>query len=619
MVAWSCKLLNCLIGGIKMTKLAYVVFFLCGVMLFNSCANRMDISPADKSVSNLRDPQLKKSYGAYVAGRVAHLRKNFNAAANFYMEALKDDPTNQELINSVYLLLVSKGRVSEAAKYARISLANGDKNNFIYIILMTDDMKEKKFAEAEKDLDELSGPVYDQFIVPLLSAWTYVGREGDAEQNRKKALAKLQVLEKEPSFRAMYNFHAGMINDFYGKNDEAQKNYEVIVNEESLEMSFRSLQIITNFYLRTNQKDNAVELVKRYHDDKILADMLSRLVKNVETANPKKVKPIVVDANVGLSEALFSIASTLRQGAAGVDLAHMFISLSVYANPKYDLAKLLLADILESREMYAEANDIYDEIDKSSEAYYTVQLKKASNLVLMDDYKSAELLLKTMTLEGYNNYQLFLDLGDVLRVNGKHSEAIEYYEKALKRAGKVTSEHWVLFYAMGISYEQDNQWDKAEKSFLKALELSQNHYLVLNYLGYSWLKQGKNVEEAFGMIVEAYNQSPSDGHILDSLGWAFYRLGKYDKAVEYMEKAAEIEPANAVICEHLGDAYWLAGRKNEAGFQWNHVLVMTDDTGEVDYDLVRRKIDGEAPQNMVPKYDAKIIEEKIKEISKESI
>ena len=367
-----------------------------------------------------------------------------------------------------------------------------------------------------------------------------------------------------------------MINDFYGKNDEAQKNYEVIVNEESLEMSFRSLQIITNFYLRTNQKDKAVELVKRYHDDKILADMLSRLVKNVETANPKKVKPIVVDANVGLSEALFSIASTLRQGAAGVDLAHMFISLSVYANPKYDLAKLLLADILESREMYAEANDIYDEIDKSSEAYYTVQLKKASNLVLMDDYKSAELLLKTMTLEGYNNYQLFLDLGDVLRVNGKHSEAIEYYEKALKRAGKVTSEHWVLFYAMGISYEQDNQWDKAEKSFLKALELSQNHYLVLNYLGYSWLKQGKNVEEAFGMIVEAYNQ-------------------------------------------HLGDAYWLAGRKNEAGFQWNHVLVMTDDTGEVDYDLVRRKIDGEAPQNMVPKYDAKIIEEKIKEISKESI
>ena len=408
-----------------------------------------------------------------------------------------------------------------------------------------------------------------------------------------------------------------MINDYYGKNEEAQKHYEVIVNEESLEMSFRALQVITNFYIRTGQKDKAVALVHRYHDDKILADMLSRLVKNVENANPKKTKPIVNNANVGLSEALFSIASTLRQGAAGIDLAHMFISLSVYANPKYDLAKLLLADVLESREMYSEANEIYDEIDKSSEAYYTVQLKKASNLVLMEDYKSAELLLKAMTLEGYNNYQLFLDLGDVLRVNGKQSEAIEYYEKALKKVGKVESEHWVLLYALGISYEQDKQWDKAEECFLKALELSQNHYLVLNYLGYSWLKQGKNVEQAFGMIVDAYNQAPSDGHVLDSLGWAFYRLGKYDLAVEYMEKAAEAEPANAVICDHLGDAYWLAGRKNEAGFQWNHVLVMTDDIGEVDYDLVRRKIEGEAPQNIVPNYDNNLIEEKIKEIAPE--
>ena len=241
----------------KMAKLAYVVVFLCGVMLFNSCSNRMEMSPAVRPVSSSNNPQLKKSYGAYVAGRVAHLRKNFNAAADYYMEALKDDPTNQDLINSVYLLLVSKGRVHEAAKYARISLANGDKNNFIYIILMTDDMKEQKFVEAEKDLSNLNGPVYDQFIVPLLSAWTYVGREGDAEQNRKNALQKLQPLAKEPSFRAMYNFHAGMINDFYGKNDEAQKNYEVIVNEESLEMSFRSLQLITNFYLRTGQKEKA--------------------------------------------------------------------------------------------------------------------------------------------------------------------------------------------------------------------------------------------------------------------------------------------------------------------------------------------------------------------------
>ena len=253
--------------------------------MFNSCSNRMEVRQSQRPVSD-HSAQLKKSYGAYVAGRVAHLRKNFNKAADYYIEALKDDPENAELINSVYLLLVSKGRVHEAAKYARISQSNGDKNNFIYIILMTDDMKEGRYAEAEKDLSGLKGPVYDQFIVPLLSAWSYVGRPGDAEANRQKALQKLAVVAKEPSFRALYNFHAGMINDYYGKNDEAQKNYEVIVNEESLEMSFRSLQIITNFYVRTGQKEMAVSLVRRYHDDNVLADMLNRLVHNVRKAKP---------------------------------------------------------------------------------------------------------------------------------------------------------------------------------------------------------------------------------------------------------------------------------------------------------------------------------------------
>jgi tetratricopeptide (TPR) repeat protein len=139
----------------------------------------------------------------------------------------------------------------------------------------------------------------------------------------------------------------------------------------------------------------------------------------------------------------------------------------------------------------------------------------------------------------------------------------------------------------------------------------------LNNLGYSWLKQGKNPEQAFEMLVDAYNQAPNDGHILDSIGWAFYRLGLYDQAITYIEKAAELEPANAVISNHLGDAYWFVGRKNEAGFQWNHVLTMKDETKEVDYDEVRNKIKGEAPQNKVPTYDKTIIANAIKEISKD--
>lgn len=594
-----------------MAKFGFFTVLIASIIIFNSCSKKNVLQDSflyhQTKVQNVSG----KPYGAYVAGRVAHLRKDFNSAADYYIQALQADPDNPELIGRVYLILASKGRIDEAAKYAGLSIENGDRNNFTYIIIAIDNMKKGNYEEARKIIGGINGVIYKDFISPLMSAWAYVG-----QGQKEKALLALAPLKKEPSFKALYNFQAGMINDYFDDTAAAQKNYEVIVNEEQLEMSFRALQVITNFYIRSNQKDKAVALAEKYQNEKALADMMRQLQKNVAEATPENTGKIIDDANKGNAEALFSIAATLRQGAAGMDLAHMFISLSIYENQDYDLAKLLLADILENREMYAEANAVYDEINKTSEAYYTAQMKKANNLMLTENYKAAELLLKSLALET-NSYQLYLDLGDVLRVSNKQGEAIEYYEKAIDKLTKVENQHWILFYALGISYEQDGEWDKAEKNFKKALELSQNHYLVLNYLGYSWIKQGKNVDEAFSMIVDAYNQAPNDGNIADSLGWALYRLGLYDKAVVYMERASELEPANAVISDHLGDAYWYGGRKNEATFQWKHALIMKDPLGELNKKEVKEKIARNYVKNEPLVFDKILIYEKIADIAKE--
>lgn len=598
-----------------MSKFGYISVLAAAVLVFNSCVNR-PVSTSGSQVSHSitplsSNPKFKQAYGAYVAGRVAHLRKDFNSAADYYMQALQIDPDNPELIGRVYLILTSQGRIDEAAQYAETSLKKGDQNNFTYIIIAVNKMKKGQYDEVIKTINQVDGVIYKEFINPLLSAWAYVGKG-----QKDKAIAALAPIKKEPSFRALYHFHAGMIYDYFNDFGKAQQNYEVIVNEESLEMSFRALQVISNFYVRSGQRQKAVNLVTRYTDERALTDMMRRLKTKISKEDSDKTAKIVDNPNIGTSEALFSIAATLRQGAAGVDLAHMFISLSIYENPNYDLAKLLLADILESREMYADANKEYDEIDKSSEAYYTAQLKKANNLVVMQDYKAAELLMKSLSLDS-KNFQLYLDLGDVLRMSGNQKEAIRYYEEAIDNLKQVENQHWVLFYALGISYDQNGDWDKAEKSFLKALDLSQNHFMVLNYLGYSWLKRGENVNQAFGMLVDAYNQAPHEGTIADSLGWAFYRLGMYDKAVDYLEKASELEPANAVISDHLGDAYWEAGRHNEGRFQWKHALTMKDPNNELDKSEVKAKIQTGEVINHPLKFDNKDIQEKIELISTE--
>jgi tetratricopeptide (TPR) repeat protein len=108
--------------------------------------------------------------------------------------------------------------------------------------------------------------------------------------------------------------------------------------------------------------------------------------------------------------------------------------------------------------------------------------------------------------------------------------------------------------------ERLKQWPKAEADMKKALELSPEQPYVLNYLGYSWIDQGLNLDAGMKMLKRATELRPDDGAITDSVGWAYYRLGQYDKAVEWLERASEQKGDDATVVEHLGDAYWHVGR-----------------------------------------------------------
>ena len=113
---------------------------------------------------------------------------------------------------------------------------------------------------------------------------------------------------------------------------------------------------------------------------------------------------------------------------------------------------------------------------------------------------------------------------------------------------------------------------KAEADLKHALELSPDQPLVLNYLGYSWIDKGQNLQEALKMIQRAVELRPNDGYIVDSLGWAFYRLGNLPKATQFLERAIELLPEDPTINDHLGDVYWRAGREAEARYQWRRAL-----------------------------------------------
>ena len=127
--------------------------------------------------------------------------------------------------------------------------------------------------------------------------------------------------------------------------------------------------------------------------------------------------------------------------------------------------------------------------------------------------------------------------------------------------------------------ESDN-WPAAETDLKQALKLSPDEPQVLNFLGYSWVDKKVNIKEALAMLEKARALSPEDGYIIDSVGWAYYRLGRYADAAKALEAAVALIPGDPTINDHLGDAYWRIGKKLDARFQWSHALAFGAEDGE---------------------------------------
>ena len=194
----------------------------------------------------------------------------------------------------------------------------------------------------------------------------------------------------------------------------------------------------------------------------------------------------------------------------------------------------------------------------------------ATDLDSLDRTGEAENHLQALVKEYPDDLEAIMALGNVLRGHKKFSECADVYTKGVTAIGKPDKANWLIFYFRGICYERSHQWPKAEADLKKALELFPEQPQVLNYLGYSWIDQGEHLDEGMAMIKKAVQQKPDDGYIVDSLGWAYYKLGNYDEAVKQLERAIELKPEDPTINDHLGDAYWRIGRMLEARFQWAH-------------------------------------------------
>ncbi len=238
---------------------------------------------------------------------------------------------------------------------------------------------------------------------------------------------------------------------------------------------------------------------------------------------------------------------------------------------------MTLASLFEQLKQGDQAIAAYEMVPSSSPLKLGADIQIALELDSMGKVDEAARRLTDIAAARPHDVEALSALAELQRSRKKYAEAAATYDKAIAAVGIPQRQNWTLFYFRGICYERSKQWPKAEADFKKALELYPDQPLVLNYLGYSWVDKGLNLEEAFKMLRRAVELRPNDGYIVDSLGWAHYKLGQYAKATETLEKAISLKPADPVLNDHLGDAYWRVNRRLEAHFQWNHARDMKPD------------------------------------------
>jgi Flp pilus assembly protein TadD len=256
--------------------------------------------------------------------------------------------------------------------------------------------------------------------------------------------------------------------------------------------------------------------------------------------------------------------------------------MALYLEPEHTFALVSLANAYESARRYADAIAAYDRVAKGTPLQSEIEIRKAFDLNSLDKVDEAKAILDKLTTENPKDLKALDALGSVMRVRKRYSEAVGYYTRALELVKKPAKRHWSLFYSRGTCYERLKDWPPAEADLQKALKLYPDQPMVLNYLGYSWVDQNRNLKEGMSLIEKAVALKPDDGYIVDSLGWAHFKLGNFKEAVRFLERAVELKPEDPVLNDHLGDALWRVGREREARFQWDQALTLEPEPDEVE-------------------------------------
>jgi len=507
--------------------------------------------------------QPNSSLGSYLAGRYASSKYDTDQAARYMRRALDYEPSNRGILEQTFLLELMEGNWEPSRELADRLIAIDPSHPFARLFRGVDKLKSGDLEAAEAHfLASSEGPLAG-LISNIGQAWI-LSDQGKYDQ----AIKILSEKSDKSWIRDYQQYHRALIADVNGQTNDAQKAYARLFRK--YHQMVRLVGSYAQFLAGQKKTKAAIDVLNTHFEkSRFRHPDLEKLLAQIQTK--EAITPYVQNSKEGFSEIFFSLGDR-RAETGGVDDGLIFLQLARFLRPSFAAADYSLANLLYQAKKYDRSIVFLNNVQTSSPIWLEAQILKAQSLSANGAAETALELLSSLTEQYGKKIDLFNALGKLYLDEKKYDLASQNYSKAISLLGKVEPNHWFYYYGRGISYERQKIWPKAEKDFKKALQLSPNRAEVLNYLGYSWVDQNLHLQEALKLIRKAVKLKPNSGYYVDSLGWAYYRLGRYNDALGFLEKAVTLQPDDPVINDHLGDVYWRVGRYVEAKYQWKQVL-----------------------------------------------
>ena len=541
-------------------------------MLLSGCAAQQTSSVHTESDRN------SQAFSTYLSARFAAGEHDLPQAARFYGQSLANDQGNPSLLALSFFYSTTSGDFDAAGKYAQAVIAATPDDRAARLALAVIGFKHKDYVDVRKQLSSSAKGPFTALTLALFDAWA-AAAEHDAAGMQKD----LASLMEQKGAESMAAFHTALLQDYLNNAPAADAAYKKALS--STAPTPRVLEAYGRFLERQDRSADAATLYQSHINEGGLASVTRSGLARI--AAGQKPEGMIRSPADGAAEALFGIAASLTD-AQSAEVSILYLRMALYLRSDLGLAQVLLADRFETLRKYDSAIAIYRSIEPSSPYWRMAQVQASLDLQRLGNNDDAIAGLKKLVAADPNDSESWVALGDTYRASEKFAESVDAYNHAEKIIGKPSRRDWPMFYARAMAKEKLKRLDDSEADIQTALKLSPEQPELLNYLGYSWVDRGRNIPTALTMLEKARTLRPYDGYIVDSVGWAYYQLGRYDDAAKTLEAAVLLVPGDPTINDHLGDALWRAGRRIEARFQWNHALTFSDD--DTDKAAIERKL-----------------------------